>query len=100
MIETSEPKTMEGLTEGRMVHFVMPNGAHRPAVIVCVQEHGQGIVNLQVFTDGLNDRREIYPVKSLLRSMKVLIRVSYGVPISLIAKQWNMTRGIGLNAPD
>lgn len=49
---------MEGLTEGRIVHFVMPNGDHRPAVVVNVWHvSGQceGYVNLQVFTDGSND---------------------------------------------
>lgn len=56
---------MEGLTEGRMVHFVMPDGTHRPAVVVQVwrvtKEDGSnvpptnGCSNLQVFTDGPND---------------------------------------------
>lgn len=49
---------MQGLTEGRIVHFVMPDGAHRPAIVVNVwQVSGQceGYVNLQVFTDGAND---------------------------------------------
>jgi hypothetical protein len=27
---------MEGLTEGRIVHYVMPNGEHRPAIVVRV----------------------------------------------------------------
>lgn len=50
---------MDGLTEGCMVHFVMPNGVHRPAVIVQVWDPQLGTSNLQVFTDGGNDRREI-----------------------------------------
>ena len=25
---------LKGLTEGRIVHYVMPNGAHRPAIVV------------------------------------------------------------------
>jgi hypothetical protein len=55
-----EPKAMEGLIEGRMVHYMMPsNGEHRPAVIVKVWDHGEGIVNLQVFTDCGNDFREV-----------------------------------------
>lgn len=54
---------MEGLTEGRMVHFVMPNGDHRPAVIVNAWKgvsvyQQQGKVNLQVFTDFSNDGKE------------------------------------------
>jgi hypothetical protein len=55
----SEPKVMPGLTEGRIVHFVMPNDEHRPAIIVKVWDHGQGTVNLQVFTDGSNDNRVV-----------------------------------------
>lgn len=46
---------MEGLTPGRIVHFVMPDGEHRPAIVVRVWWHRVGMVNLQVFTDGLND---------------------------------------------
>jgi len=53
---------MEGLTEGRIVHYVMPDGVeHRPAIVVKVwrKEDGtppdNGVSNLQVFTDGTND---------------------------------------------
>lgn len=45
---------MEGLIEGRMVHYVMPNGQHRPAIIVKVWGE-TGLSNLQVITDGSND---------------------------------------------
>lgn len=53
---------MDGLTEGRMVHFVMgddsnhPN-SHRPAVVVNAWGGNppEGRVNLQVFTDFGND---------------------------------------------
>jgi hypothetical protein len=54
-MDQQEAKPIEGLTEGRMVHFVMPNGKHRPAVIVQVWDRWQGTSNLQVFTDGNND---------------------------------------------
>ena len=37
----------------RIVHFVLPNGEHRPAVIVRVWS--EVCVNLSVFTDGEND---------------------------------------------
>lgn len=49
---------MEGLTEGRIVHYVMPNGEHRPAMVVRVwnvQGSCEGYVNLVVIVDGLND---------------------------------------------
>jgi hypothetical protein len=39
----------EQITVCRMVHFTMPGGAHRPAVVVKVNDSGS--VNLQVFTD-------------------------------------------------
>lgn len=55
---------MEGLTEGRIVHYV-PNDyegfryqEHRPAIVVKLWEKGGGIlgcVQLQVFIDGSND---------------------------------------------
>lgn len=50
---------MEGLTEGRIVHFVLPDGRsegqHRPAIVVRVWDPGSSTVQLQVFTDGSND---------------------------------------------
>ena len=46
---------MQGLTEGRIVHFVMPDGEHRPAIIVKVWSKESGLVNVQVFTDSTND---------------------------------------------
>lgn len=46
---------MKGLGIGRIVHFVMTNGEHRPATIVRVWDKSTGYVNLQVFTDGEND---------------------------------------------
>ena len=51
---------LAGLTEGRMVHYVMPNGKHRPAVIVRVwdRDHVNGCCNLSVFTDWTNDTPE------------------------------------------
>ena len=52
-------ESMEGLTEGRMVHFVMPDGEHRAAVIVRVWRPqtpaNPGYSNLTVFTDWGND---------------------------------------------
>jgi hypothetical protein len=42
-------------TIGRTVHYVMPNGQHRPAVIVHSYS-GQSYANLNVALDGENDR--------------------------------------------
>ncbi len=42
------------VTVGRIVHYVLPGkGAIRPAIVVQVWPDGS--VNLQVFTDGVND---------------------------------------------
>jgi hypothetical protein len=56
---------MEGLTEGRIVHYVIEDGRskgeHRPAIVVRVwrngYQDGQGVplIQLQVFTDQTND---------------------------------------------
>ena len=46
MSETPKP------TVGRIVHFVLDNGAHRPAVITSTNG---GTVNLQIFPDAMND---------------------------------------------
>lgn len=46
------------VTVGRIVHYVMPNGEHRPAIVVRVWGDGHSgaqRVQLQVFTDGSND---------------------------------------------
>lgn len=48
-------KPMEGLTVGRIVHYVMPNSEHRPAIVVKVWNNINGLVNVRVFTDGEND---------------------------------------------
>ncbi|MGA9771664.1 MAG: hypothetical protein WBV94_21720 [Blastocatellia bacterium] len=50
---------IKGLIEGRIVHFVLPDGPrigeHRPAIITKVWNADPGTVNLQVFMDGLRD---------------------------------------------
>lgn len=56
---SKEPKMMDGLIEGRMCHYVLPDGPnagyHRPAVVVQVWDMWAGTCNLQVFVDGNND---------------------------------------------
>lgn len=52
------PPPTTGVTEGRMVHYVISNGDHRPSVIVNAwkdQGYGHGEVNLTVFLDWQND---------------------------------------------
>ncbi len=50
---------MDGLTEGRIVHYVMNtkqgDQQHRPAIITRVWDKSFGTVNLTVFTDWEND---------------------------------------------
>lgn len=53
---------MEGLIEGRIVHYVMPDGQHRPGIIVRVWDSPHpGLVNLIVFVDGTNDIKNQAP---------------------------------------
>ncbi len=62
-------QSMDGLTEGRIVHFVIENGEHRPAIVVRVWRGvhegniktppENGVCQLQVFTDGANDQSEL-----------------------------------------
>ena len=47
---------MQGLTEGRIVHFVLPDGQHRAALVSRVW-NDDGVVNLHVFVDQANDRQ-------------------------------------------
>ena len=44
-----------GLSIGRIVHYVLENGEHRPAIIVRVWNKDPGAVNSVVFLDGSND---------------------------------------------
>jgi hypothetical protein len=53
---------MQKISIGRIVHFVLPNGEHRPAIVVRVwpeefpnNSHDHTGLNLQVFLDGAND---------------------------------------------
>ena len=46
---------MEGLTEGRIVHYVLPNGSHVPAIVIKVWQKEAGTCNLHVFPDWAND---------------------------------------------
>lgn len=54
---------MKGLTEGRIVHYVLPDGQHRPAIVVRVWDRNPddpiGCCQLQVFVDGSNDHHQI-----------------------------------------
>jgi len=52
---------MEGLTEGRIVHYILLNGEHRPAIVVRVFDSGRayGLANLVVFSDGSNDKGSV-----------------------------------------
>ncbi len=43
---------MEGLGEGRIVHYILSDGSHRQAIIVSVIDREKGMVNLSVFLDG------------------------------------------------
>ncbi len=42
---------MDGLTPGRIVHYVTDDGVHLPAIVVRVWNDLVGVVNLTVFYD-------------------------------------------------
>lgn len=46
---------MEGLTEGRIVHYVVSSGEHRPAIVTRVWNKTSGMATLNVFADQPND---------------------------------------------
>lgn len=58
----SEAAKMVQPTIGRIVHFVLQHGAsagqHRPAIIVKAWPMNAELVNLQVFTDGMDDNQK------------------------------------------
>lgn len=47
---------MDGLTVGRMVHFVVKDDVHRAAIIVNVLDANKGICDLFVFTAPKDER--------------------------------------------
>ncbi len=55
---------IEGLTEGRIVHYVLYRGPsageHRPAIVVKDWKEANGSCNLVVFLDGRNDHSNWY----------------------------------------
>jgi hypothetical protein len=52
---TLPPAPIPGLTAGRMVHYVLPLGSHRPAIITNVIDPFAGNVSMCVFRDGEHD---------------------------------------------
>jgi len=49
---------MAKITIGSIVHYVLPNGQHRPAIVVKVQE-GNNKLELQVFGEGLVSKSNV-----------------------------------------
>jgi hypothetical protein len=62
--EQAQPGLIPGLSEGRIVHFVLSRGPsagqHRPAIVVKDWKLPSGVVNLVVFLDGTNDTSSYY----------------------------------------
>ena len=57
---------MEGLTEGRIVHYVdLFEGKHRSAVITHVWNKETGMVNVYVFPDGSYPTGQLTPTSIL-----------------------------------
>lgn len=57
---------MKGLTTGRIVHFVISTGEHRPAIVVDVVNKEEGIVHLHLFRLALDieAERQLYTIYS------------------------------------
>ena len=51
---------MEGLIEGRMVHY-LNGGKHRAAVVTHIWNKENGLVNLYVFPDGSHELTTLTP---------------------------------------
>ena len=64
---------MEGVTEGRVVHYVMKDCQHRAAIIVKVVDKESGCCNLTVFLDG-----EDKSLEASLAVMKTAVNYSDG----------------------
>jgi hypothetical protein len=54
---------MEGLTPGRIVHFVMPSGEHYASIVTEVLDALQGIVRLTAFYPNEMPRPLAIPVR-------------------------------------
>lgn len=63
--KAAPPEPIPGLIEGRIVHYVLPNGKsrgeHRAAVVVHVYDHGTGLVDLSVFTRKVDFAGDAHP---------------------------------------
>jgi len=68
---------IEGLTEGRIVHFVTESGKHRPAIVVQVWSKDTGCSNLQVFLDGTNDRADKFSLEQMNQGTSWKTSVTY-----------------------
>lgn len=80
LIESNQAQDalIPGLTESRIVHYVLESGRcqgeHRPAIVVRDWKQPNGLVNIQVFTDGWNDDfREAHHVNTGEQSTVVTI---------------------------
>jgi hypothetical protein len=65
MTEGKGEGNMDGVGTGRVVHYVLKSGKHRPAIIVepCSareQPPEIGVINIVVFLDGTNDMRSYH----------------------------------------
>lgn len=73
-----------GLAVGRTVHYVMPDGEHRPAIVTKVwhsvseEFQRQGYCNVQVIPDGANDDLNIRRLFNLgAESVPVVLRAAF-----------------------
>lgn len=79
-----------GLGVGRIVHYVMPDGEHRPAVVTKVWHsvsedlQRQGYCNVQVTPDGANDDMNLRRLFNMTPQETVPFHYRVGVPMSSV----------------
>lgn len=67
---------MEAVSIGRIVHFVMPDGTHRPAIVVAVNDKES--VNLQVFFDGENEQTAAHNERLYGTGWRTSVKFTFG----------------------
>jgi hypothetical protein len=48
---------INGLIEGRIIHYVLSNNEHRPGIITKVYDKNLGMCNVQIFLDVVTDNQ-------------------------------------------
>ena len=63
-----EENKLKGLQVGRNVHYVLPNGIHRPAIITHIWGVELGVIDLTAFPVERDNLPNVWPRTSVLHS--------------------------------